>query len=325
MRKVGGGLRSCAMLASRTFLLMKASLSERRSSTNQGVRRLGMGLGWFSVALGMAGLFAPQAVARMIGVRCRCALLQALGIRGIISGIGILRGRRTRGWLWSRVVGNSMDLGLLSTAFADKNSNPRRLGTATAAVIGVTALDIFAATRHGRSAQEGITVQKTIMINRPADELFQFWRDFHNLPRFMRHLSSVWVMDEKRSHWVVRGPGGIELEWESEITEEIPGNLIRWQSLPGADVDNAGSVSFEPAPGGDRGTIVRVEMTYHPPGGKIGAAVAKLFGKSPERQLAGDLSRFEQLMETGEITTTEGQPAGRSTSTSPIYDVMIRR
>ena len=109
------------------------------------------------------------------------------------------------------------------------------------------------------------------------------------------------------------------MQWNAEVVDERPNALISWRSLPGADIENSGSVRFEKAPG-DRGTFVRVQIQYDPPGGWFGASIAKLLGEEPAIQVQRDLYRFKQIMETGEVTTTEGQPAGRSSSTSPVYD-----
>jgi uncharacterized membrane protein len=157
----------------------------------------------------------------------------------------------------------------------------------------------------------GSKVEKSVTINRPAAELYQFWRNFENLPRFMKHLESVKVTGGDRSHWVAKGPAGTSVEWDAEVYNEKENELIAWRSLEGSQVDNAGSVHFEPAAGG-RGTIVRVVLKYDPPAGKLGAAVARLFGESPAQQIDEDLRRFKQLMETGETATTEGQPSGRA-------------
>ncbi|HSH39198.1 MAG TPA: SRPBCC family protein, partial [Chthoniobacterales bacterium] len=148
---------------------------------------------------------------------------------------------------------------------------------------------------------------------------YAFWRQFENLPRFMRHLESVRQTGQNRSHWRAKGPTGTSVEWEAEIVDERPGELIAWRSLPGADIENSGSVRFERAPGG-RGTFVRVKMEYHPPSGFFGASIARLLGEEPEIQVQRDLYRFKQVMETGQVTTTEGQSAGRPSSTSSIYD-----
>ena len=160
-------------------------------------------------------------------------------------------------------------------------------------------------------AGRGIKLEKSVTISRPPEELYRFWRNFENLPRFMNHLEAVHVTGEGHSHWVAKGPAGKSVEWDAEIYNEKEGEMIAWRTLGDADVASAGSVHFEPAAGG-RGTVVRVVLKYDPPGGKLGALVARLFGENPEQQITEDLGRFKQLMETGEIATTEGQPSGRS-------------
>jgi uncharacterized membrane protein len=162
-------------------------------------------------------------------------------------------------------------------------------------------------------AGHGIKVEKSVTVNRSPEEVYRFWRDFQNLPRFMNHLESVTDLGNGRSHWVAKAPAGKTVEWDAEVYNEKEGELIAWRSLEGADVDNAGSVRFEPAPEG-RGTIVRVTLKYDPPAGKIGSLVAKLWGEEPSQQIDEDLRRFKQVMEAGEIPTTEGQPSGRSAS-----------
>lgn len=162
-------------------------------------------------------------------------------------------------------------------------------------------------------ASRGIKVEKSITVNKPPAELYRFWRNFENLPRFMNHLEAVHVTGGNRSHWVAKAPAGTTVEWDAEIHNEKENELIAWRSLEGSDVDNAGSVRFESAPVG-RGTIVRVSLKYDPPGGIVGATIAKLFGEEPAQQIQEDLRRFKQVMEAGETATTEGQPSGRSAS-----------
>lgn len=162
-------------------------------------------------------------------------------------------------------------------------------------------------------AHRGIKVEKSVTVNKSPEELYRFWRNFENLPRFMDHLESVRVENEGRSHWVAKAPAGTTVEWDAEIYNEKENELIAWRSLEGADVDNAGSVRFEPAPEG-RGTIVRVSLKYDPPGGLLGSTFAKLFGEEPSQQIEEDLRRFKQVMEAGEAPTTEGQSSGRSAS-----------
>lgn len=154
-----------------------------------------------------------------------------------------------------------------------------------------------------------IKVEKTVTINKPADELYRYWHNFEQLPTFMKHLKSVKVIDNKRSHWVANAPLGASVEWDAEIIEDRENEFISWASIEGADVDNSGFVRFKPAPG-NRGTEVKVVIEYAPPGGALTAAVAKLFGEEPEQQIGDELRRFKMLMEAGEIATTEGQPKG---------------
>jgi len=154
------------------------------------------------------------------------------------------------------------------------------------------------------SAGRGVKVVKAVTINRPAEELYRFWRNFENLPRFMSHLESV-KLEGQRSHWVARGPAGLSASWDAEIINEQPNTLIAWRSLEGSQVSTAGSVHFSPAAAG-RGTEVRVTLKYDPPAGKLGAAVARLFGEEPGQQIDEDLHRFKQLMEAGEVPTNRG-------------------
>ena len=158
--------------------------------------------------------------------------------------------------------------------------------------------------------QQRIEVAKTLTINRPPEELYRFWRHFENLPSVMRHLESVTVQDDKRSHWIAKGPAGSHIKWDAEIVNEKTNQLIAWQSCEGADIDHWGVVRFVPAPGG-RGTEVTVELEYEPIAGLFGASIAKLFGEEPAQQIEEDLRRFKQLMEAGEVPTTEGQPRGK--------------
>ena len=156
-----------------------------------------------------------------------------------------------------------------------------------------------------------IQVEKTVTIDRSASELYKYWRDFTNLPNFMGHLKSVTNKNESGTvtHWVANAPLDLNVEWDAEIIKDEPDSLIAWNALDNADIDNCGFVRFQPATG-NRGTWVKVVLEYQPPGGKLTNAIAKLFGESPKEQIGDELNRFKQLMETGEIATTEGQPKG---------------
>jgi uncharacterized membrane protein len=158
---------------------------------------------------------------------------------------------------------------------------------------------------------KGIRVEKTVtIINKSPEDLYRFWRNFENLPTFMKHLKSVQVINHTRSHWIASAPLEQSVEWDADIVTEQENHLIAWASVEGADVDNSGFVRFTPAPKG-RGTEVKVVMEYNPPGGMATAAIAKLFGKEPEQEIGDNLNRFKMLMEAGEIATTEGQPSCR--------------
>jgi uncharacterized membrane protein len=287
-------------------------------------RNLALGLGWFSVGLGLAQIFAPRGMAKLVGIEKGRGLMRVLGLRELINGCGILTQRKQSGWLWARVAGDVIDASLLSSSLGAANANRRRVAIATAAVAGVTAVDVICGKRLAASADAAaVHFTKAVTINRSPQELYEFWRGFDRLPQFMNHLKSVTVTGRGRSHWVAKGPAGTSVEWDAEVINERPNELIAWRSLPGSDVDHAGTVRFEPA-GGKRGTVVKVELHYSPPAGAIGKTIAKLFGESPEKQIQVDLHRFKQLIETGEIATTKGQPAGRSRSTSRKYDDFVR-
>jgi len=163
--------------------------------------------------------------------------------------------------------------------------------------------------RVGRG--QGTKVEQSVTINRPVLEVYRFWRNFENLPRFMDHLEAVTVIDETRSHWVAKGPAGRRVEWDAVIHNEIEDELIAWRSLPGSEINNTGSVHFTPSA---EGTEVRVMLSYEPPAGKLGVAVAKLLGEEPSKQIADDLRRLKQVMDSGDVVT--GPPSHRPSATA---------
>ena len=158
-------------------------------------------------------------------------------------------------------------------------------------------------TETGVPDNKGIKVSEQIVIGRPAADIYRFWRELENLSEFMDHVKSVEELDDLRSRWIVRGPAGSEVEWMATIVTDREGELISWESLPGAEVQNAGSVRFEPM--SNDNTRVKVTLQYQPPAGVLGATVAKMFGEAPEQQLRDDLQRLKDLLETP-------SPAGRS-------------
>jgi uncharacterized membrane protein len=154
-------------------------------------------------------------------------------------------------------------------------------------------------TRAALRGPRGVNVLESITINRPIEELYRFWRNLENLPQFMRHLESVEKVTDTISHWRAKGPAGSVVEWDAEINNEVPNQVIGWRSLEGSDVASAGSVNFDSAAG--RGTRVTVHLQYSPPGGKVGAAVARLFGRDAATEIREDLRRFKQLVEASEV------------------------
>jgi uncharacterized membrane protein len=293
-----------------------------RRSGNQSGERLANGLGWFSLGLGFA-----QLAAHLIGLQDTDntrTLLRAVGVREVACGAGILTQRRPAGWLGARVAGDAMDLALLGAALTSKKSRKGNVALATAMVVGVTALDVWRAAQLGRHPSvtgharkdQAMDVRKSITVNRPPEELYRFWHDFENLPRFMSHLESVRVIDNGRSHWKAKAPAGKAVEWDAEVVDDRPNELIAWRSLEGADVENSGSVRFTPAPGG-RGTEVHVRLQYDPPGGAIGAMAAKLFGEEPTQQVYDDLRAFKQVMEAGEVVRSDASIHARPHPAQP--------
>ena len=172
------------------------------------------------------------------------------------------------------------------------------------------------ATTTDAEVAKDVHLKKSITINKSPEEIYGFWRRFENLPRFMKHLESVTTLDANRTHWVAKGPAGTTVEWDAEIYNEKPNELIAWRSLAGSEITNAGSVHFEP--GGERGTEVKVVLNYNAPGGKLSALLAKLFGQEPGQLIDEDLRRLKQILETGEIATTEGQTSGREPHVKPL-------
>ena len=272
-------------------------------------KRLARGLGWFSIGLGLTELLAPRAIAKISGVSNKhTGLIRLYGLREIAAGVTIFSQQRPAAGMWSRVAGDALDLASLGIAFTAPEAKRGRVAFATANVLAVTALDLIAA-KQLSTGNQGIHAKANCIVNKSPDEVYRFWRSFQNLPRFMKHLESVEDLGDGRSRWKAKGPAGTEVEWQATIIADVPGEVITWRSLENSDVDNAGAVRFEEAPGG-RGTIVKVNIQYNPPAGVVGATVAKLFGEEPEQQLDGDLRRFKQVLEVGEVVVSDATLMG---------------
>jgi uncharacterized membrane protein len=275
---------------------------------------LARALGWFSIALGAAELAAPRVMSSLIGTPSDAktmSLIRAMGAREIGHGIAILSRPKSAAPLWSRVAGDAADLAFLGTAHTAEYANQRRLLAATAAVVGVTALDVVCAQRLGAASTSSTEppdarVIKAITINKPVEQVYGFWQQLENLPRFMRYVDSVEQLPEGRSRWHARGPGGVTVQWDAETIARRENELIAWRSLPGSRIHTSGTVQFRPAPGA-RGTEVHVEMDFRPPAGALGRTVSWITGRDPSQQLHEDLRRLKQLLETGEIAVSEGE------------------
>lgn len=284
-----------------------------------GLSPLQVGAGMVILGLGIAQLLAPRRVTRSTGVHAHPGVVRASGALSVASAVNILNRGKPAPLGLARLACVALELTLLgrSATHAATRGRRGRLALAGAGIATAAMLDMSAAAKQGarqtmgeRTTESGaLAVEKCITVNKSPDECYRFWRNFDRFPEFMQHLEAVEKITDTRSHWKARAPIGASVEWDADITVDQPGEQLAWHSVEGADVDNGGTVRFEPAPGG-RGTIVRVEMQYRPPGGKAGALVARLFGENPSQQMDGDLRRFKQLIETGEITTTEGQPSG---------------
>jgi uncharacterized membrane protein len=245
--------------------------------------RLARGLALFSIALGVAQLAAPRALARFIGARQHPTLMRALGARELANGAGLLVRPHKPGWISARVAGDLVDLALLGAALARQRSRRarERLGLATGAVLGVAALDLFCALRLGARARTRSLTQ-TVTINRPADELYEFWKKQQKMPPLSAHAAPA------------------------QVVEDDDNKCLAWRSIAGADIPSLGRVCFLPAHAG-RGTVVRLEMLYRLPAGAI--------------EVRDVLRPFKQWMESGEVASTAGQPAGRRQGRSMVEKV----
>ena len=298
---------------------MQHSVAARGSAAH-----LATTLGWLSLGLGLSGLLMPRTMARIAGITPRNAWLRAIGTRELISGAGLLLRPNKPGWLWSRVVGDAMDLGLLTVATRqDRHVQPQRTGVISAALAGITVLDLLVAyaqtnkmRQPGRSRggatnrSDLVHVMKSIDINRDTDSCYRFWRDMRNLPRFMQHVEAIEPVSATHARWQVRGALGQHQTWEMELMSDIPSQQLAWRTRAGSGLAHAGTIRFSPAPA-RRGTRITLDFQYHAPLGKAGQLLMRVLGDDPSQQASEDLRRFKQLIETGEIPTTIGQPAGR--------------
>jgi uncharacterized membrane protein len=270
------------------------------------------------VGLGLASLVAPHRLAQLIGLGqhgANVALLRAIGARELASGVGILTQENPLNWLWARVGGDALDLALLTRALGKEDSDRGKVATASAAVIGVTAVDAFATRQfsqgNGASFRETTKaalheprVASAITVNAPIGEVFAAWDGFASLPRFMDSFATVRVTDDRLSHWQTTLPGGLAVSWDVVITDVVPNERITWRTGDPSNLSGSGDVRFRPAPA-DRGTEVLFEARFDPPGGELGSRITGLFTDPLGVKLNNDLRRFKQLTELGEIVKSD--------------------
>jgi uncharacterized membrane protein len=264
-------------------------------------------LGWLGICVGLARLASPGGVSLFaVGTdgQRRRRTMRLAGAWELACGIALLAQPSAPRWLWMRVAGDVLDLALLGSTLGARRTKKARVLRSILGVLGVTALDTVTSvevTRHGRAhpADEEVFT-RAITVNRSQQEVYQFWRNLQNLPRFMLHLETIHIRDNRRSRWTARGPSGARLEWEVELTADRPNQLISWRSLEGSQIESAGTVRFRPAPGG-RGTEIVLVLEFIPPPGSLGVTLTQLLGEEPSRKAASDLRRFKQVVETGEV------------------------
>lgn len=270
--------------------------SQERDLGNPPGTKLGKGLGWLSMGLGVTQLIAPRGVARIIGVEPTGKVpfvTRLFGLRELAAGAFLLTKPTSPFGSWHRVFGDILDLLTMGIAMKSGSTSVARNAFALANVAGITALDVYHGVRESRR-KLGEPMRRSITINRKPEEVYAMWKNFERLPEFMSWIESVKMIDERTSHWVVKTPAGVSIEYDAETIEDIPGKRIAWRTLPNATVPNCGKVEFLDAPGG-RGTELLVEMQVAAPLGKtIASAESK-----------GDLRRLKQVLEVGEIVLSD--------------------
>ena len=257
--------------------------------------KLGKGLAWLSIGLGLAKLMAPHKMSRLIGMNDDGKapwILRGHGLHDLVAGATLLAKPTSPVGPFMRVAGDVISLASLALAMPSSTSRPRTI-SAFAMVVGSTAIDTYAGVRQARR-KLGKPVKRAVTIARPASEVYAFWRNLAALPQFMTWVESVTELGGGKSHWVVNTPAGVKIEYDAEITDDVPGRRISWRSLPGATVPNCGTVTFLDAPG-NRGTEVIVEIQVAAPLGKTIAG----------GEAQGDLRRLKQVLETGEVMKSD--------------------
>jgi uncharacterized membrane protein len=289
----------------------QSAFSSGNGATSQDMESVARALGWLSLGVGVSSLLAPHEMARLIGIDGGSpAMLRVVGLREIVNGVGILTQANPTPWLWARVGGDAMDLALLRSALDSPTADRNRVTAATAAVLGMTAVDAFCGLRSSAAPAEApppsrpVEAIAAVTIHAPVDQVYARWEGFQHLPRFMNDFASVEIVDDRHSHWRLVGPGGMTLEWDVAITDAAPNERIAWRAAGAADLAVDGEVRFRPAPR-DQGTEVIFDARMQPPGGEIGKSIAGFFAKAFSAKIGADLRRSKQLIELGEIVQSD--------------------
>ena len=255
-----------------------------------------------------------RAVRRVPGVR---AVSDQLTVYSEPGNLPALQGGEPRGGErfellqenWSpaaRVMAGGAGAGLMLAALRARGGLCALLGVSGGALLARAAANRDLASLIG-FGRRGISVQKTIYVAAPVERVFDFWTDYQNFPRFMHHVRDVRPMADNRSHWVVAGPAGVPVQWTAEVTRVLPGELIEWRSISDSDVRHKGAVRFVAT--SDGGTRLSVHLSYLPPAGAFGHAVATMFGADPKSEMDADLMRMKSMIETGHPPHDAAQPA----------------
>ena len=300
-------------------------------------RTLATMFGGMSTGIGAWYVVAPEHFLETIGApptTQRIALARLVGAQELGVGSALFMDGRAGPWLTSRLVGDVLHGAMLALAWRARDIHRDRMSLAWGAWATITAADAIATLMANQTERTGAeldgptgsseragavadgAVHGSVTINAERETVYDHWRRLENLPLFMKHLERVDQYDGRRSHWVARAPLGTHVEWDAELTDDVPGERIAWTSTEGSEIWNTGEVRFESAPGG-RGTEVHVRLEYAPPGGAVGAAVARLLGEEPKSQIKGDLRRLKQVIETGEVIVSEAVADGRSRRQRP--------
>ena len=288
--------------------LMRSNGASARPAAGQASARA---LGWFSIGLGLSELLMPEKLARAIGFRRNPLWLRVMGAREIAAGIGILAAQRPgAGLLQLRVLGDAIDLGLLASAWGPAGRHRDRLSVATAAVVGVTVLDVLATRQLASQAREPLQLHSSIAVQGTPDTIYRRLRELRRLPEYLSHVASIELQGEQGFRLQSDIDFGGGSRWQGRIVEDVPAQRITWELAPESPMRARGQFELSALPG-DRGTLLRATLTLEPAAPKLASVLARLFGSAPEQLLMRELRRFKQFIETGEVATTQGQSSGR--------------